>query len=285
MNIIGMNCFSLTNVIHRTSVEHVGWMIQSKSFQNFLQRNEQFDVVLVQIFVGDALLSLGHYFNAPVIGISPTTANKWTRDLVGAPNLASFVPHILTGYTDRMNFWQRMYNSLCYLYEDVTTALFYMPDQEKLLKKMYPNGKQMPSLDMLKRNVSLVLYNSNSALDPPAPSPSNQIGVGGLFIDRRNLAPLPSDLEAFINNSDQVVYISFGSHADFSNFDRSKQEIIINAFMKYPNTRIILKARDVTTIPPFDASKIFVRRWLPQQAILAHQKVKLFVTHGGWFCC
>lgn len=280
---VELNCFSLTNLIYETSKQYVGWSIKSKNFQNFLRRNDRFDVVLVQIFVGDAFLSLGHYFNAPVIGISPTAANKWTRDLVGAPNLASFVPHISSGYTDRMNFWQRMLNSMCYLYEDVTNFLLYAPVQQKLLDEMYPKSVRMPSFDVLKRNVALVLYNSNPALEPPAPAQSNMIGVGGLFIDKQKKKPLPEDLEKFIENSNGVIYIAFGSNADFSDFSTSKQEAVINAFSEYSNYRIILKARERVIIPSHDVSNVLVRQWLPQQAILSHQKVKLFITHGGLF--
>lgn len=280
---VELNCFALTNLIYKTSKQYVAWSIKSKNFQKFLRRNDRFDVVLVQIFVGDALLSLGHYFNAPVIGISPTAANKWTRDLVGAPNLASFVPHTSSGYTDRMNFWQRIYNSMCYLYEDVTNSLLYAPVQQELLEKMYPKSVRMPSFDVLKRNVALVLYNSNPALEPPAPAPSNMIGVGGLFIDKQKIASLPKDLEKFIENSNGVIFIAFGSNADFSDFSTSKQEAVINAFIEYPNYRIILKARERVIIPSHDASNVLVRQWLPQQAILSHQKVKLFITHGGLF--
>lgn len=262
---------------------HVGWLAQSENFSRFLQRNDHFDVVLVQVLVGDAILGLGHYFNAPVIGVSPSPSNKWSRDLVGAPNLASFVPHILTGYTDRMNFWQRMYNSMCYLYDDIMNPLFYVPVQQRLLEKMFPNGNKMPSFDRLKRNVSLVLYNSNAALEAPSPAQSNLIPVGGLFIDRRNKTQLPKDLETFIENSNGVIYIGFGSNVDFSYFSKSKQEAIINAFNEFPNIRIILKAKDEAIIPSHNTSNVYVRRWLPQQAILSHPKVKVFITHGGWF--
>lgn len=282
VDINGLSCFSLTNVVYDVSTAYVKWAVNSKSFQEFLQQKEQFDVVLVLIFVGDALLSLGHYFNAPVIGISPHTANKWTRDLVGAPNLASFIPHTLAGYTDRMDFWQRAYNSLCYLYEDITDPLFYAPEQQKILDSLYPNVEKMPPLDVFRRNVSLVLYNALPGFEPPAPAQSNLIPVGGLSIDREFLPePLPEDLDSFLEHPNGVIYIAFGSNVDFSHFDNDKQNAIIAALADYPEMRIILQSKVLTSIPSHDDSDVIIRPWLPQKSILVHENVKLFISHGG----
>lgn len=281
VDINGLNCFSLTNVVKHRSTAYVKWAVDSKNFQEFLQQKERFDVVLVLIFVGDALLSLGHHFNAPVIGISPHTANKWTRDLVGAPNLASFVPHTFAGYTDRMNFWQRAYNSLCYLYEDITNPLFYAPAQQTILDSLYPNVGKMPPLDVFKRNVSLVLYNSLPGFESPAPAQPNLIPVGGLSIDRKFNEPLPMDLNSFLSHTNGVIYIAFGSNVDFSHFDKHKQNAIIGGLAEYPEMRIILQSKVHTTIPSHNASDVMIRPWLPQHAILAHKNVKLFISHGG----
>lgn len=239
--------------------------------------------MLVQVFVGEAFLSLGHYFNAPVIAVFPSASSKWSRDLVGAPNLASFIPHTLTGYTDKMDFWQRQYNALCYLYDDVANPLLYAPVQQKLLDSMYPNGKEMPSLDIIKRNVSLVLYNSHPILETPVPIQPNMIPVAGLFIKNRKPDQLSNEFNTFLNKSKGVIYVSFGSHLEFSEFDQSKKDAVINAFNEFQEFRIIFKSKEQIVIPSHNASDVMIRSWMPQQAILAHENVKVFITQGGLY--
>ena len=283
----GLSCFALTNLAYKQSNAYVDWAVHSKQFQEFLQQqNERFDVVLVQAFINEATLSLGHYFDAPVVAVVPSAASKWTRNLVGAPNLASFIPHTFTRFTDKMNFWQRAYNSLCYLYDDMLNPLVYAPVQQRILDSMYSNGKKMPPLDALKRNISLVLYNSHPVLDIPTPVPTNMISVAGLSIKRGAPVPLSKEMHTFLNESKGVIYVSFGSNNDFSEFDQSKNDALIDAFSDFQEFRIIFKSREQISIPSHNTTNVMIRPWLSQQALLAHGKVKLFITQGGsYFHC
>lgn len=95
-------------------MDMTNWTISSKNFQDFLKIKQHFDAIIVEVLLNDALLALGNYYDAPVIGLSAFGASKFTTDLVGTPNFASYIPHTNNPYTDRMTFWQRMYNSLAY---------------------------------------------------------------------------------------------------------------------------------------------------------------------------
>lgn len=276
-----MSCFSLTNRLCEYSVHLTERIVQCDVFKDFLRQKHSFDVVIVQILAGDALLSLGYYFDAPVIVMSPYAASKWTRDLVGAPNLASFMPHVFTGYSDRMTFWQRAYNSLCYLYEDVINPLFYAAVQQTILDTMYSNSEKMPPIEVFQRNVSLVLCNSHSVLETPAPIQPNLISVGGLGIDRKNHTKLPNDIQTFLNDSIGVIYVAIDSSANVPHFTQIQTNAVINAFSEYPNMRIIFQTLEHIEIPSHNASDVMVRPSFPHQSILAHEKVKIFITHGG----
>lgn len=59
--------------------------------KKFLETDQEFDVVILEIFLTEPLLGFAQKFNAPVIGFS--TFGEWTTDLVGSPSPLSYVPH------------------------------------------------------------------------------------------------------------------------------------------------------------------------------------------------
>jgi glucuronosyltransferase len=64
----------------------------------------------------------------------------------------------------------------------------FLSDIDKLMKNYYRNA-QLPSAYDLDRKTSLLLVNSNNALDGARENPANVIEVGGLQI--RDPKPLP----------------------------------------------------------------------------------------------
>lgn len=91
--------------------------------------------------------------------------------------------------------------------------------------------------------------------------------------------PLPDDIKNFIDSAEHgVVYFSLGSNLKPSSMEPSKRQAIIDALSKL-DQKVIWKWDDESL--EVDRSKFMVRKWLPQDDILAHENVKLFVTHGG----
>lgn len=61
--------------------------------EKFIATDQDFDVIVLEIFLDEALLGFAHRFKAPIIGFSAFGASKWTTDLVGSPSPLSFIPH------------------------------------------------------------------------------------------------------------------------------------------------------------------------------------------------
>lgn len=61
-----------------------------------------------------------------------------------------------------------------------------------------------------------------------------------------------------------------------------KKQAFLNSLSKLKQ-KVIWKWDDESL--KVDSSRFMVRKWLPQNSILAHPNVKLFVTHGGLLSC
>lgn len=87
------------------------------------------------------------------------------------------------------------------------------------------------------------------------------------------------DVQDFIDTAEfGVVYFSFGGNLKPSEMAPEKKEAIINSLSKLKE-KILWKWDDESV--KVDRKKFFVKKWFQQEDILAHRKVKLFVTHGG----
>lgn len=262
-------------------VEFTNWTISSKNLQDFLQLKQHFDVIVVEVCTIDALLSFGNYYNAPVVGISAFGASKWTTDIVGTPNFAAYVPHTLNHYTDRMTFWQRMYNSLTYWFEDLAYSYYFIQKQQKLMEQLFPEAKNWPSLEQIRRNVSLVLLNTHTTLGTPRPYAPNMIEVGGMQI-QSIVEPLPPKIQTFLDEAKEgAIFVSLGSNVLITKLPKHQYDAIVDAFRPHPNVRVLIKSDENVILPSHKGSDVIVEPWFSQQSILAHKNIRLFVTHGG----
>ena len=145
------------------------------------------------------------------------------------------------------------------------------------LRKVY--GEYIPDfLDMANDRAAFLISNSHLVTHGAWPYPSNSVvEVGGIHCKKGK--ELPRELNDFMNaNPDGVIYVSFGSAIRPSEMKEDRKLVFLEAF-KMIDKPIIWKWDDgnVTGIPP----NVRVSKWLPQNDILAHPNLKVFVTHGG----
>lgn len=263
-----------------TALQFTNWTFSSENFQQFLRIEQEFDVIVIESCLQDALYGLSQHFNAPLILTTAFAASKWSTDSVGSPNFPSYVPHINNHYSDRMNFFQRIYNALSFGFEEIVLPLYLTPKQQEIMEKSFPNAKNWPSLEQIKRNVSLVLLNTHVTYSTARPY-VNMIEVGGMQI-KSTFDPLPLKIQTFLDEAkDGVIYISLGSNVLLTKLPAHQRDAILNGFFTYPNVRILVKCDEHFVIPSHMDANVLVEPWFSQQSILAHKNVKLFVTHGG----
>lgn len=278
-NLLDMHSMSIPQMF--TSMYHMGINICNHTLlhpdvQKLIKSNEKFDVVITEMFMSEALLGFGHVFNAPVIGVSTFGASKWTNDLVGNPSPPSYVPHPFLSFTDKMNFIERFGNTMMTIFENTYINYVYMPKEESIYEAAFPNPK--PKLNEIMKQTSLVLLNTHVTLAFPRPYVPNMIEVGGMHIKRTN-KPLPENIKNFIESSKHgVIYFSLGSNLKSSQLPVEKRDALLKVFSKLKQN-ILWKWEDENL--PGKPKNVLISSWFPQDDILAHPSIKLFITHGG----
>ena len=217
-----------------------------------------------------------------------------------SPAPMSLIPHPFLSFTDRMTYSERLQNVFFSTLENLMSHFFHFPLQVRFLSKLLNQSNNeiylfkediynrhfkadKPSLlHMIKHGVSMVLLNNHFTLNYPQALLPNMIEIGGFHV-KIETNPLPEDIQNFIDESKHgVVYFSLGGNLKPSKMAAEKKEAIIEALSKIKE-RVIWKWDDDSIV--VDKNKFLVRKWLPQDDILAHPKVKLFVTHGGLLSC
>ena len=138
--------------------------------------------------------------------------------------------------------------------------------------------KDMPYAGDLESMSAFMMVNSNPTLDGPDPLPPNVIEIGGLQI--KDPKPLPQDLESFVNSSKKgTVLFSLGTNVKSSELGLEKQQMIVEAFRQIPEYNFLWKFE--TQFPLELPINVKIKKFMPQNDILAHSKTKLFITHAG----
>lgn len=104
------------------------------------------------------------------------------------------------------------------------------------------------------------------------------VEVGGLQI-KQTPDPLPEDIQEWVADAHEgFILFSLGTNLLSSTIPKEKLNALISTFAKLKQ-RVIWKW-DTEDMPNKPAN-VLLRKWLPQDDILAHKKCRLFVTHGG----
>lgn len=265
-------------VLHEIGLFITNFTLYHPRITEFLARSDlQFDLVICEVFVNEAMLGFGQHFGAPVIAFSTIGASPFTLDMVGSPAPLSYIPHFLLAQTTKMSFMQRLENVLVVALDRILYA-GHIARQEKIYQDVFP-GTNKPSLDQIRKNVSLVLLNQHFSISYPQPYVPNMIDIGGIHINRDGAKPLPDKIKQFVEEATHgVVYFSMGSNIQSANLPIEIRDGLLQAFAKLKQS--VLWKWEVPDLPG-KPDNVMISDWFPQDDILAHPNVKLFITHGG----
>lgn len=254
--------------------------LKSKKVQEFLRKDNSFDLVISEQFFQEAFFTLAYKYNAPLVLVT-TYGNSMRTNMIGRnPVQLSTVLHEFAMNRNPKSFFGRMLNLYYSVYDIFFWRFWYLSKQEamveKYLKDILPSP--MPSLVELQKNASLVLMNAYFSVDTPTAYLPNFIEVGGLHLKESD-NKLPDDLKKILDESKHgVIYVNFGSNVQSSELPEEKRDAFLNVFRRLKET-VIWKWEDSSLKNKPD--NLIIRKWLPQKEIFAHPSIKVFISHGG----
>ncbi|XP_055537533.1 UDP-glycosyltransferase UGT4-like [Wyeomyia smithii] len=270
------NMFRMMPVVAKISMDYNNDTLNSPQFQQ-LVREERFDLAILGYFMNGFIVGVGSLLKCPVVMYISAGFNQ-VVNFVGNPQEIASVPHLFLGNKNPMTFMDLVKNTLLSVFEagfityieSVTKSYYYYN---------FPTEKGFPTYEEAKLNISLMLCNAYFTQTVPRPMLPNVIEVGGLQIKSKP-DPLPQDIQAWLDGADEhgVIFLSFGSNLKSSSLREDKFEAIIGSLGKLKQ-RVIWKW-DTDQMPRKPAN-VLIGKWLPQDDILAHRNLKLFITHGG----
>ncbi|CAH1286162.1 unnamed protein product [Diabrotica balteata] len=245
--------------------------------QDILKKGEKFDLVLVQISynLNLALAAANSFGNPPVVGISSLGLFLHSHDALGNPTHPIVSPDMMLNFAGELSFFDKVQSFLYNIWYRIFYYWYALPKADKIARKYF--GEDMPYLGDLERNISLLLLNVNPIIHNVRPNVPNVIEINQMHIKERK--PLPKDIQEYLDSAPQgVVYFSLGSNVKSANLTEQVRKEIVAALGELPY-KVLWKWE--TDYLPDKPDNVMTKKWCPQQDILAHPNIKVFVMQGG----
>lgn len=234
-------------------------------------RETRYDLVLIDPGLPAGVL-VAHELQLPtVFNVRWITSGE--GHFVVAPSPISYVPTPGSNVSDRMTFAQRLKNALHYLLNVYIDRYVVSPHYDRIVAKYL--GPDVSFYHLLQAT-DLWLMRVDFVFEFPRPTLPNIVYIGG-FQCKPSQA-LPADLEAFVEGSGEhgVILMSLGTLVKGLPLDITSE--IAAAFARLPQ-RVIW--RHPGDRPDNLGNNTLLVKWMPQNDLLGHPKIRAFVAHGG----
>lgn len=265
---VGM--FSTFVDAHAAVGEFVSTMLGDQGLMRNM-KDSKFDLVITDPCWGGGVI-LAKYLNLPLIyNVRWLIAGE--GHLAIAPSPISYIPITGSGYTDKMTFFQRVKNMVLHLISHTQHTMVVKQIYQKICDKYLGPDNDYHQLNV---EADLWLMRVDFVFEFPRPTMPNVIYIGGFQC--KPAKPLPQHLEEFVQSSGEhgVIIMSLGTFVTDLPADITNE--IAATFATLPQKVIWRHKGDR---PATLGNNTLLVDWMPQNDLLGHPKMKLFVAHGG----
>ncbi|XP_047028541.1 UDP-glucosyltransferase 2-like [Helicoverpa zea] len=241
---------------------------------HMLRTRPRYDVILVESYNSDCGLALAANLSAPYIAFNPQPLQAWQYNRLGINYNSAYVSQSGLPYGKEPWYFERLKSYILY---HLTNWVYYVGSQVTDHVYLYKYlGDELPSLESIASNASLVFVNTHQSVYGGVARPDNVIDIGGIHVRPPKI--IPTEIERFINEAEHgVIYVNLGSTVKDSTLPGDKLNELLSTFGKLP-LRVLWKWDGGNLQLP---RNVMTMRWLPQYDILKHDNVKAFISHAG----
>ena len=229
----------------------------------------KFDVFITDV-VDPCSRILVSLLDLPTVGYS---SHGPSPDPVFFPHIMSMTPVMFAPLPDDMTFGERLGNAIGFF----ISYFLFIPISGKAAQAFVDERQIELKIPLSNAFIdALVLVGTDSILEYPRPFMPNVIQVGGWFT--KPSKPLEGDIKKFVEQSKnkEFIYLSFGTIVSRSHTKQMK--ILAKLFALYPEYNFIWKYNG----PPIEVTdNVMPLSWAPQNDLLGHPNLRLFITHCG----
>ncbi|XP_071441381.1 uncharacterized protein [Hetaerina americana] len=235
-----------------------------------------FDLLIADGAFPDCIVGFAHRYRVPFMYINTVAFHTTMLARVGVSVPYAVTPFFSLPFTEEMDFFQRAINAFVHFSIGSLQTVYSDLFLQGFVRDAF--GPDVPKISEHERNVSFILQNGHASVSYARPYLPLVAEVACLHCKTAN--PLPKDLEEFVSGGPKgFVYFSMGSSVKAVNMAPSLKRMFLETFSRLSPVRVLWKWED-SNIQGLPANTK-VSRWLPQQDILGHPKIRAFVTHGG----
>ena len=190
-----------------------------------------------------------------------------------SPILPSHIPNMLTPFSDKMDFFERLSNLFVEIMSEYQYGRMELYDSSFEQARYFDDPSRLPTKILL-QNACLFFLLRHSQLDFPTPRMPDVIPIASVMARPAKL--LPQYLQHLMDSyTSGIILVSFGSTiTEVSNDTLIK---FMDAFRILPQGIVFRYDSNLTDTP----KNVHFINWLPQNDMLGHSNLKLFISHCG----
>ncbi|XP_046751365.1 uncharacterized protein LOC124414461 [Diprion similis] len=238
----------------------------------------KFDLLMIEMLYWPAILPLAERLGVPVVGVASFGLPIHLQYGIGNPIMPSHPAHWDSKIKvfGKSSLWERLQNFVDAWRFVHYYRTDYLSRQQAIAREYF--GSDVPDVADIEKNVSVIFVNQQAPISFVRPNIPKIIDIGGFHISE-TVKPLSKNLRKILNDATQgFIYMSLGTNVKSIMMSNELRKEFIAAFSLLPYT-VIWKFEGDTL--PGRPDNVIIMKWAPQQSILAHPNLKVFIYQGG----